>query len=308
MSYIEKGLTDGGIITSEGLIIMEAICSFPIFLSLTLLAIVIAVFVFASSFYKISLEASAKEQEDFLPKRRELIDRKRKELVQKIGEAKDDALSKELRAELDKMDNELKNIEQSVVKAKNKAKALTVTNLVIIPGAFLVASIITSGVATATSGSLTISMFSISIILIAIGSYFILKNLFMIEDFSKTTDLSTLMEQALDRHVMKRQPIVDMDVWDFQLAIVRGKTEEIEYNAFLKQGTIGKNAKVQFLATKELVFPEEKVKPFGLEKSGRMKKPNYFVHEVGTMKWTPSLGQDRGYVKSGPRCPHGIRC
>jgi len=26
------------------------------------------------------------------------------------------------------------------------------------------------------------------------------------------------------------------------------------------------------------------------------------------VKWTPSLGQDRGYVKSGPRCPHGIRC
>ena len=27
------------------------------------------------------------------------------------------------------------------------------------------------------------------------------------------------------------------------------------------------------------------------------------------MRWTPSLGHDRGYVKSGSRCPpHGIRC
>ena len=27
------------------------------------------------------------------------------------------------------------------------------------------------------------------------------------------------------------------------------------------------------------------------------------------LRWTPSLGQDRGYIKSGSRCPpHGIRC
>jgi len=30
--------------------------------------------------------------------------------------------------------------------------------------------------------------------------------------------------------------------------------------------------------------------------------------KVSVLKWTPSLGQDRGYVKSGSRCPHGIRC
>ncbi len=26
------------------------------------------------------------------------------------------------------------------------------------------------------------------------------------------------------------------------------------------------------------------------------------------LRWTPSLGQNRGHVKSGPRCPQGIRC
>ncbi|MBU2608205.1 MAG: hypothetical protein KKF26_02700, partial [Chloroflexi bacterium] len=29
---------------------------------------------------------------------------------------------------------------------------------------------------------------------------------------------------------------------------------------------------------------------------------------LGTLRWTPSLGQDRGYIKIGSRCPQGIRC
>jgi len=30
--------------------------------------------------------------------------------------------------------------------------------------------------------------------------------------------------------------------------------------------------------------------------------------EAQRMRWIPSLGQDRGNVKSGSRCPQGIRC
>ena len=35
----------------------------------------------------------------------------------------------------------------------------------------------------------------------------------------------------------------------------------------------------------------------------------YIKTEDVNLRWTPSLGQDRGYIKSGSRCPpHGIRC
>jgi len=26
------------------------------------------------------------------------------------------------------------------------------------------------------------------------------------------------------------------------------------------------------------------------------------------LRWTPSLGQDRDFIKRGPRCPQGIQC
>lgn len=269
---------------------MVTLYGYTILVGLGLLATVIAIFVFASSFYRGALELSTREEEDSLNRRKKLIKEKRKELIEKARGIDEERLTKELRAELDRFDAELKDIDQSILKSRNKANVLTARNLVAIPGTFLVVSIITSGIAIATSGTLPTVMWILSLASLVTGSYFIYRNLLAVQFFSKSIDLSTLMEQALDKHRMKTTPIVDIEVWDFLLEIEHGETKEISYHVFLKQGSIGRNAKVKFISTEELKFPEEELKPFRIEelqalgikgKYKGMKKPNEFWHKLG---------------------------
>lgn len=272
-----------------------------IFVSLTLLAISIAVYVFAASIYRAVSELSAKAEEEALKRRKDLIKEKREKLIETARGTDDEHLSDEVKTEVDKLNMELDTIDQSILKSRDKVKALRARNMIVIPGSFLLLAIIASGIAIVTSGIPQTIMGIISIASIVIGLYFIYRNLSAVEHFSRFIDVGMLMEQALDRHAMKRQPIVDMDVWDFELEIKRGVTKEIEYDAFLKRGAVGKNTKVRFLATEELVFPEEKVKSFGLEKSGRMKKPNYFVQQIGTIN--PTIHVVKSFKVKAPDTP-----
>lgn len=263
---------------------METLHQCTIFVGLALLAIVIAIFVFASSFYRGALELSVKEEEDSLNRRKELINNKRKELGKKLRDIEESALAKELRAELDKFDTELKNIDQSIIKSKNKPKALAVKNMITIPGSFLLASIVASGIAIATPGILPTIMWGLSLALLVVSVYFIYKNLSAVEFFSGIIDLSTLMEQALERHAEKRRPIVDLDIPEHQLIIKHGDTQEIGPFAFLKQGLTAKNIKVRFVATKELNFPKEKLKKLGVHKEN-MRDPRFFFSKVGDLNY-----------------------
>ena len=45
-----------------------------------------------------------------------------------------------------------------------------------------------------------------------------------------------------------------------------------------------------------------------MTKKIRKSKISIGVDVTATLRWTPSLGQDKGYVKSGSRYPHGTRC
>lgn len=260
---------------------MEAIYQCTIFVAIALLAIVIAIFVFASSFYRGALELSIKEEERSFNRRKELIGKERTELGKKLKSADEGVLAKELRAELDKFDAELTAIDQSITTSRNKPKALAVRNMVTIPGSLLLASIVTSGIAITTSGTLSTIIWSISLLLLAVSVYSIYKNLSAVEFFSGIIDLSTLMEQALEKHAQKMLPIVEIEIWDFLLEIKRGQTEEIKYDISLKQGLIGRNTEVEFMGTEELEFPKEKTSPFGLSESSGMRNPKYFVHKLG---------------------------
>ncbi len=263
---------------------METLHQCTIFVDLALLAIVIAIFVFASSFYRGALELSAKEEENSLNRRKELMKNKRSELAEKIKNTDEGDLAKELRAELDKFDAELKDIDQSITKSKNKPKALAVKNLATIPGSLLLASIVLSGTAIATSETLQTIMWSLSLALLVVSVYFIYKNLSAVEFFSGIIDLSTLMEQALERHAEKRRPIVDLDIPEYQLIIKHGETQEVNLDIFLEQGLTAKNIKIRFVATKELDFPEEKLQKLGINKKN-MRNPRFFFGEVGDLNY-----------------------
>lgn len=255
-----------------------------IFVSLALLAIIIAIFVFATSMYKGALRLSAEEEERGLEKRKEFLHGRKNELVEKLKNADAEHLSKELKEELDKLDSELKKIDQSILKSKNKPKALTVRNLVGIPASFLLASMVMSGIAIATSGILPNVTWGLSLALVVAGLYFIYRNLSRVEFFSSIIDWSTLMEQALDRHTMKTKPVVDLELWGLPLEIPHGIVSEIPYDVSLKQGAIAKNTRVRFSATEELDFPEEKdIEQYGFDYHKGMKNPKYFWNKHGNI-------------------------
>jgi len=264
-----------------------------IFFSLALLAIIIAIFVFATSMYRGALRLSAEEEERGLKKRKEFLNERKNELAKKLKGVDAEHFPKELRGELDNLDSELNKIDQSILKSRNKPKALTARNLVGIPASPLLMSIIMSGIAIATSGILPNIMWGLSLALAVTGLYFIYRNLSHVELFSGIIDLSTLMEQALDRHGMKSMPIPEMDLPDFQLGIQRGVTKEVIYAVSLKQGTIARNTQVRFSATEELDFPEEKeVKQYGFDYHKSMKNPKFFWHTLGDINPNLYMGEN----------------
>lgn len=292
---------------------MITLYSLTIFISLAFIAIVIALFVFASSIYRGALELSTKQEEEALNRRKELISRKRKELIEKIGDIDEERFPKELRAELNKLDAELNNIDQSIVKSRNKAKALTVRNIIGVPISLLLISIIASGIAIATSGILPMIMWILSLILIAISLYFIFRNLFIIESFSRIIDLGTLMEQALERHTMKMRPIVDIRFWPWQLEVKHGETQEIKYILFLEQGLTAKNVRVRFAATEKLDFPEEDCELFRFNKLTKdMINPKFFWHKLGAINY--NVYREEGFKVKAPNrrgeytMSHWIQC
>lgn len=182
-----------------------------IFASLTLIAIVIAIFVFASSIHGGASKISAEEEENLLARRRERIEEAKKELLgEQVKSIDSEYFVEELKAKIVELDNDLKKIDRSILEARNKGKALTVRRMVTIPSSFLLISIIASGLAIITSGILPVIMWVLSLTLIATSLYFIFKNLVIVEGFSSVMDLSTVIEQVLERHEIKLKPVVDI--------------------------------------------------------------------------------------------------
>jgi RNA polymerase sigma factor (sigma-70 family) len=191
---------------------MVTLYSLTIYIDLALLAIVIAIFVFASSIHGGASKISAEEEETHLARRRERIEEAKEELLGEQFKSVDSAhFVEELRAKIAKLENDLKNIDRSILEVRKKGKALTVRTMVTIPSLFLVISVITSGIAIITSGILPTILWALSLILAAISLYFIYRNLVIVESFSSLMDLSTALEQALERHETKLKPVTDIE-------------------------------------------------------------------------------------------------
>ena len=173
---------------------MTTLYSLTVYADLALLAIIIALFVFASSIQGKAQRLSAEEEEESLNKRKELIKEERENLIKKIEDSDEENLLRELRTALNRFDNGLTDLDKLILKAKKRGEVLTLTRMVLIPSLFLILSIIASGIAITTAVINPTIMWIISLILLIIVLYFIYKNLSVVEFFSKIIDLSTLME------------------------------------------------------------------------------------------------------------------
>jgi RNA polymerase sigma factor (sigma-70 family) len=175
---------------------------------------VIAIFVFASSIHGGASRLTAEEEANLLARRKERIQeviRETKDLLSKQEKGhNNERVLQEWEAKIAGLTNDLKNIDRAIREAKNKAKALTVGQIVIIPSSLLLASIVASGIAVITSGILPIIMWILSLTLIIISLYFIYKKLVIIESFSSLMDLSTVIKEMFERPETKLKPTVDI--------------------------------------------------------------------------------------------------
>lgn len=257
---------------------MITLYGYTILVDLALLAIVMVLFVFAVSIYKGASELSIKGKESASDRSKKIIAERKTELTGRLKTLTDGTSLNKVRAELDNLNDEIRKIDKSVQKTVDKANLLTARNMVFIPGSLLIVSIIGSAIAIAIPDLQTI-MWALSLFFLAIGLYFTCRNIRAIEFFSNFIDLSTLMEQAIERHTIKTRPIVDLEIWNLrwspQLEIAHGQTLEVYYDVSLKQGFIAKNARVRFSGTEELDFPDQKIDQPAYDYKN-MRKPKRF--------------------------------
>ncbi len=189
---------------------MVILYELTIFANLALLAIIIAIFVFASSIHGGASKISAEEEESLLARRRERIEEVKESISKEMNGVDGDRFIEQLKATVVELNNDLKKIDRAILEARNKGKALTLRNLVAIPSSVLLVSIIASGVAIAASGTLPTVMWILSLALIVFSLGFIYRNLRVVERFTSVTDLSTVIQQALETREMKSKPVMDV--------------------------------------------------------------------------------------------------
>lgn len=239
---------------------MVIICQIVIISNLTLVAIVIALFVFASSIYKGALKMAMNEVREALENRREFMKERRKGIVEELNKAGEDELVAKLKESLKELDVKTDEINQSISKSIDRVNRLSLKSMVAIPGYFIVLSVVGAGTAVFLSGSWQVVVWIASVAFLIVGIVTVYRNLQAMEEISSIIDLSTLMEQALDTHAKKTSPILFLDLWDKSLheegilEVGRGETTEIKCDISLIQGTIGRKARVMFTATEELEF------------------------------------------------------
>ena len=242
---------------------MTIIYQIIVITSLTFLAIIIALFVFASSIYKGAIKIAVDEEQEALKNRKEYLEKRRKEIIEELERAGKDEFAHKLRESLTDLDVRTKQINQSILKSRDRVKRLNLKSMVAVPGLFFVLSITGAGIAAVLSGGWQVGTWSVSIVALITGVVLLYQNLKAVEKFSSVIDVGVLMEQALDSHARKMSPKVVLEFYDKgiekekMLKVGRGEIAEIEHDISLKQGTIGRNARVWFTVTGELEFIDE---------------------------------------------------
>jgi hypothetical protein len=236
-----------------------------IFLTITLITILIPVFVFAVSLLGRAIEKSseeAKTKENNLKIKVSETSKKLKEASDKIRETtKTDQLEKEIR----NYKKDIKKYEKEIKSIRRIPEHLTVGGCIIKPGicfliAFLLSNIVKSS-PNITFKSVHISLIPlniISLILVLLGFLILYQCLKVIQEISLTTEQAQLQrtidafETALQQHEERKLPKLDLFFKDKKPPFIFNKASKnsISCSIYLKYGDVASDCEVRFL------FPE----------------------------------------------------
>jgi hypothetical protein len=180
---------------------MGGIYQLTFFLALALLAIVVAIFVFAVSLLGRAMQAAATSEREKLTERKESNVREMEAMQKDIEKAKETGrIPKGLIRKLKKLEKRDRNFEKELSKIRRAPELLTVRGGVVHPGIFLGIALVLTGVAWYLSGieipTAPVIMWGLGLAAIGYSIYRIYRSLKVVESVAITSE-----EAALKRTV-----------------------------------------------------------------------------------------------------------
>lgn len=246
---------------------MAALYEMTMLLSIALIAIVATVFVIAASLLGRAIEEASREQAEIAKKKSEEFDESIRGLQQKLNTVKKPEAIDSLRKELDEYERKKSKLDKDSERISQRYGLLTVKGSVLYPSAFFLISLALAGAAryveTVPVVSAANSLWSLSLLALAWGSYRIYHCLKVIQSVAITTEeaqfkrMTQAFEIALDRHEESRRPKLELKFKKGRppFSFKPGVEETIKLGITLKQGDVAKGAEAWFFAPEGFEFP-----------------------------------------------------
>ena len=238
-------------------------------LAVTLLAIVVTIFVLASSLLGLAVESAAKEEDD----RRAAQDGKIEKQVEQARTELDQAAKgtgefEQAEKTLKTLVSQKKEFEKETKRIRRGYEVFTPKGGVLYPGIPLFASLVLSGLAwglsKGTYQSVSPYLWGFGVAVLGFSLYRIYFGLKRIERVAVTSEQAALTKMtralgtALEKHDEAMKPILEFKFRDEEppFHITRGSTLDIAYRVELMKGNIIRKADIYFYAPPSFSFPD----------------------------------------------------
>jgi ABC-type multidrug transport system fused ATPase/permease subunit len=253
---------------------MEAFSDMMMILSVTLLAVMVAIFVLAASLLGRAIQQAREEQQEASKREKELAEAQAAQLSKAIDEVqsklKEAAPSEAVSTLEDQLSQYKKERKASKKKSRKAARrygryrALTAQWGVLPTSALVLVSLVLAAAGDAVTADVAgYALLSISGSLLIGACYRIYQSLRVVQDVAVTTEETQFkreaeaLEIALERHEEKKRPRLALDFRDRKppYTFKVGAEEVITFRVRLKRGDIARHASVFFFAPEGFEFP-----------------------------------------------------
>lgn len=239
---------------------MDIVYQLTSFVSLGMLGIMVAVFVFAVTQVGSATETAAREQESKILEKRKATLPRIERLEEKLAEAKrsGELNVSGLSSEIGEMNKELEHYDAEIKRIKERVVLITRRGAIVYPGGFLLAALVLSITSSGLAGSenldtLAVWMWGISLVPLVFGFYRVYRSLGAIEEVTVGSEealakLPAAVKSALRELEEEKKPVLVMTFIGEEppIRMVVGEEKELTIGITLTKGEVARNPQVIF--------------------------------------------------------------
>lgn len=249
---------------------MAALCDAIIFLSLTLLAVTVAIFVLAVAFLGRAIEQSSEEEARIAKEQAEELDKTIRETQKRLDKAKESGEVDEATRELERYKRKKEQFENRRAKALAAYRLLTVREGILYPGAVLLLSLAFAAAAkllTTVSGPYAPAFSYVFLMIGAAGigwvcyrgyrSLVVVQSVATIPEEVQLKRTVQAFQIAMERHEERKRPIVALEFIEPErpFKFKPSSQQVIRFDVSLIQGDVARSMRVDFIAPEGFDFP-----------------------------------------------------